>query len=218
MPEYVNLKVAPYPVDIYIYVNSPNARGKAEQLGIFFGRLPADHLRVLYPIIVMNKKPGGLNGGGTWTAPEVPSNFRAAGHERNTGVPNADVQRIFTQHGSRGLIGISKDRWDRPVERLKFTVMHEVGHCVHNSFRPGGLLASGVRVADLEGMLTTKCGAGDPLERRIVEVYNNYICGSPRISHVPVPRESQQATNSRLIGHLRRSPAFRNVPERWRPQ
>jgi hypothetical protein len=51
MPEYVNLKVGPYPVDIYIYVSSPNARVKAEQLGVYFRRLPSDHLRVLFPII-----------------------------------------------------------------------------------------------------------------------------------------------------------------------
>jgi hypothetical protein len=104
------------------------------------------------------------------------------------------------------------------VDRLKFTVMHEVAHCVHNSFQPGGLLAGGVTAADLDGMLADRCGAGDQLTRRIVEVYSNYICAPSRVFHVPVPTESHQVTNSRLIRHLRRSPAFRNVPESWSPQ
>ncbi len=217
MPEFVNLKVGPAGVDIYIYVDTPNSVAKANELERFFRRLPVDHLRVLYPIVIMDHKPGMYGrGGGTYTPGEVPRYFTSAAHERRTGVPNQDIQDIFTSHGSRGLIAIPKDRWERPIDRLINTIFHEVGHCVHNSFPPRGLIAPGLALPDLNGVDVICGGAGDIMPR-VVELYARYICIRGRIAHHVVPGETIIATNRRMIGYLRSSEAFRNVPESWNP-
>ncbi|MEQ1763329.1 MAG: hypothetical protein ABL984_09325 [Pyrinomonadaceae bacterium] len=218
MSEHVTLNVGGASIDIYLYVESAGSRAKAEQLASVFSRMPTPHVGVIYPIIVMNRKPGGRQGGGTWTLPNVVTDFSSPGHEANTGVPNADVQQIVAESGRGGLIGITLDRWVPPISRVRFTVMHEVGHCLHNSFRPGGLLASGVNIDDLAGMLPNRCGAANPLEKRIVEVYSNYICAPSAVFHAAVPGETAHQTNSRLVGHLRRSRAFESVPETWQPR
>ena len=45
---------------------------------------------------------GNVIGGGTWRANEVATMF--AGHERNTGVPDADVKRLVMAPGDRRVI------------------------------------------------------------------------------------------------------------------
>ncbi len=218
MSEFVNLKIGSSGVSFYIYVNTPNSRQKVLDLESYFRRMPMEHLRVLYPIVIMNHKAGGRDGGGTWTATEVPTNFARPGHERNTGVPNADIQNIFREHGSRGLIGISKDRWERPIGRLIFTIFHEVSHCIQSSFNTGGLVASGLRLNDLNGMTERECRSGlNAVTKRMLAVYTHAICAPSQIYHNRVSGETANETNARMLGHLRRSPAFRTVLQAWSP-
>jgi len=215
MEQYV-AKVRGHAVAFYSYVDSPGFMSKVRQLERFFERLPDRHLAALYPIFAMENKPGGRAGGGTWRPDEVRSNFSRPGHERNTGIPFSEFERLVLPY-NQGVIGLSRDRWERPMGRLEFTVMHEVGHCIDSAFGPSGLLPRRVREADFEGMATNRCGAGGAMTRRAVEAYARMICRPSRVFHNRPLRESAAHANERLIGALRRSPAFRDVPEAWMP-
>jgi len=52
---------------------------------------------------------------------------------------------------------------------------------------------------------------------RLVEAYARMICRPARVFHNRPLRESAAHANERLIDALRRSPAFRDVPESWEP-
>jgi hypothetical protein len=204
-------------IEFHVYVSVPGSQEKVRQLERFFSRLPDQHLRVLYPIFVMERKPGGLAGGGTWPpGAAIEGEVMGAARSRNTGVPDADIERWVVSRRT-GLIGLSKDRWERPLGRLEFSVFHEVGHCVDVSLR-SGLVPSGATEADFAGMETDRCGQGSLMVRRAVEAYARYIClGGSRVYHFLPPSETQQHANQRLINALRRSDAFRSVPATWRP-
>lgn len=214
--EHHTIVVRGHTVDFYVYVNVPNSREKIRQLTRFFMRLPDQHLALLYPIFIMKKKPGGRRGGGTWRPGEVPGSFTRTPHAQNTGIPSDDIKRLVVNQG-KGLIGLSKDRWERPMGRLSFTVFHEIGHCVDYSFQPNGLVPPGARHTDYAGMETNRCGAGNRMVRRAVEAYARYICSPSRIYHTVPPSESNAQVNRRLISTLRRSPAFHSVPTAWQP-
>jgi hypothetical protein len=93
MEQYV-AKVRGHAVAFYSYLDSPGFMSKVRQLERFFERLPDRHLAALYPIFAMEKKPGGRLGGGTWRPDEVRGNFSRPGHERNTGIPFAEFERL----------------------------------------------------------------------------------------------------------------------------
>lgn len=214
MPEHYSLNIRGYTVDFHVYVTVPNSDVKVQQLQRFFARMPDQHLAVLYPIFVMERKPGGRAGGGTWPPGLVRSQVMGAGHARNTGIPDADVERLVVSRAS-GMIGLSRDRWERPIARLPFTVFHEVGHCVDIAL---GLVPGGATEADFAGMATDRCGAGNMMARRVVEAYARCICSPNAIYHTLPPRETPASANQRLLGALRRSAAFRTVPAAWQPR
>jgi hypothetical protein len=214
MPEHFTLKVHGYPVEFHIYVSTRNSWDKVRRLEAFFRRLPVEHLAVLYPIFVMERKPGGRVGGGAWPPGIVRSQVMGGGRSRNTGVPDEDVERLVVSRG-KGLIGLSRDRWERAMGRLEFTVFHEVGHSIDFSL---GLVPRGATAADFPGMVTNRCGSGDLLVRRAVEVYARYICGARHVYHALPALATPARTNRTLISTLRRSPAFRSVPDDWNPR
>ena len=211
MAEHLRLPVGGHVFDIHNFIPTPGWESKARGLARVFGRMPSHHRAVVFPIFIIEHKPARGRGGGTWGAHEVESMF--AGHEHNTGVPDADVRRLVMARGL-GLIGIPQDRWERVLSLLEFTVMHEVGHSVDIKL---GLKAPGLTERDFAGVRPT-CGAGDAVARRAVEAYARFIIRPGGICRDPVPEGDEAAGNRRVIGHLRASPAFRALPPGWMPR
>jgi len=210
MVEHLRLPVRGHAIDFYNFIASPGWEAKARGLARVFGRMPPHHLAVVFPIFIIEHKPARGPGGGTWRAHEVASMF--AGHEHNTGAPDADVKRLVMTPGL-GLIGIPRDRWRNALPDLEYTVMHEVGHSVDIKL---GLKAPRAREQDFVGVRPT-CGAGDRLTRRAVEAYARFIVSPARVCRDPVPERDLAAGNRRVIEHLRASPAFRRLPHGWMP-
>jgi hypothetical protein len=136
---------------------------------------------------------------------------------RNTGIPAQDVDAIAVRK-NLGVIGLSLDRWRRPMGRLEFTLFHEIGHCVDYAFRPGGLVPSGATAVDFPGMETNRCGAGSMMVRRAAEAYARYMLRPHRIFHTQPGAMSAARANRRIIETLRRSAAFSSVPASWEPR
>ena len=213
MPIHVPLPVHEHKAHFFVFLRSGGHEGKARELGPILSRMPPEHAEVFrrYLIFVIRQKPGGGPGGGTWRPTEVFPAFR--GRERRTGVSDEDLMRLVVSP-ERGLIGIPEDRWSRPVNLLKFTVLHEIGHAVDYCWN---LSAPGAVERDYRGVRPA-CGGSDPVKRRVVEAYARWILGSPSICRDPVD-ENAAAANQRIIGLLRRSPALvsRSVPPDWHP-
>lgn len=160
----------------------------------------------------MQRKPGGRNGGGTWRPGQVRASF--LGRSANTLIPDGDIQAYVLARG-RGIIGLSEDRWLRPPGRIEFSLLHEVGHCVDYQL---GLVAAGARAEDFPGVTTTHCGGGNFMVRRAVEAYSRWICAPARLfNSVPEGRTAGEV-NRQLKAVLRRSAAFRTVPDTWEPR
>lgn len=211
--EHHALVIRGHTINFYIYVNNPHSVNKVQQLEPFFSRVPDQHLTALYPIFIMDKKPGGRQGGGTWKPEQVPRSFTGTAQIRNTGIPAADIEQLVINPG-KGMIGLSNDRWDRSIGRLEFTVFHEVGHCIDFSFPPEGLVPANARSTDYNGMASdrSRCGAGNSRIRQAVEAYARYVCSPSRIFHNLPPSESAALANQRLLSTLRRTSAFSSVP------
>jgi hypothetical protein len=210
MPEHYSLTIRSRVIDFHIYVPVPGSEAKVRSLERFFARMPDVHLALVCPIFIMLHKPGGRDGGGTWRPGEVRSMVMGAAHSRNSLVPDADIETYVTSRGL-GMVGISRDRRERPLGRLPGTVFHEVGHCVDAV----GLVPHGATEADFPGMHTRNCGAGNLLGRRAVEAYARAIYRPGQIAHA-VPAGGDPAVyNAQLLSTLRRSPAFHAVPPHW---
>ena len=192
---------------MYVYLDMPGALDKAKLLGSYLSRIPRQHASSVYPIFVMDQKPRGGPGGGTWRPGEVEGGV--LGGERGTGIPDADIERLVIEPGF-GMIGIPRSRWRRPMGLVAFTVLHEVGHSVDYGMN---LSAPGVRVDDFRGVRPT-CGAGNAVKRRVVEAYARYVLRARRICRDAHPGETDAEADRRVVRHLLRSPAFSGVPGR----
>lgn len=212
MPEHYTLTIRGRTIGFHVYISVSDTQAKVRDLERFFHRMPDVHLDIMYPIFVMEHKPGGRDGGGTWRPGEVRPQVMGAAHSRNTGVPDADIEAYVASRGL-GMIGISRDRWERPMGRIPTTVFHEVGHCVDSL----GLIPPGATDTDFLGMNTHACGAGSPLVRRAVEAYARAIYSPRHIYHDLPAGADPAAVNAALLATLRRSPAFRAVPPTWPP-
>jgi hypothetical protein len=210
MPEHHTLNIGGVAVEFHIYVDVSGSVGKVNHLGRFLRRMPVEHVRVLYPIFVMNNKPGGRRGGGTWRLSEV---HQFLGRSHNTHIPDEEITRIALSR-AQGIIGLSRDRWEREPGRIEFTLLHEVGHCVDYSL---GLVPARATEANFPGVTTTHCGAGDHMVRRAVEAYSRWICAPSRLYNEIPPGETAASVNRTLQATLRRSPAFASVPADWNP-
>lgn len=211
MAEHHTLHVGEAKLDFHVYVDLPDTAGKLDALRPFFARMPAPHLRLLWPFFVMERKPGGGRGGGTWAPGEVRTGVMGTGHSARTGIPDADIERLVVSRNV-GMMGIPRDRWVRDIDLLKFTVLHEAAHCIDFQL---GLVPAGSTASDFPGMLTDRCGAGNAQSRRAVEAYARCVCRPWKVYHARVPPLSAQELNRRNIDTLRRSPAFVGVPGTW---
>ena len=214
MAEHCPLTIRGRVIEFHIYITVPDSKARVRSLEPYFARMPDQHLDVLYPIFVMEHKPGGRDGGGTWRPGEVRSQVMGAAHSRNTLIPDADLELHVAARG-RGMIGTTRDRWERAIARLPSTIFHEVGHCIDYSL---GLIPHGAAEADFAGMNTAVCGAGNLLARRAVEAYARCIYHPSAIYHSLPPGETPAVANRRLLDTLRRSPAFHGVPPIWPPR
>jgi hypothetical protein len=194
-------------VDFYDFIDVPDSAARVARLGRFFSRMPAQHLGVVYPIFVIQQKPARGAGGGTWRPGEVRSSFM--GRTSNTRVPDEWVEKLITNRG-KGLIGIPRERWTQTTPEI--TVLHEVAHSVDYSL---GLIPAGATIQDFRGVRYPK----ERVAEYAAEAYARFIYATARVCRdgsIP-PGESQSACTSRLIGVLRRSPAFRSLPAGWMP-
>lgn len=197
-------------LEFYCYIDITDFETKVQALVPYFRAMEPVHLRAVWPIFVMELKPGGRPQGGTWKPADVASNFLSSGQVRNTGIPAEDIQSLVIDRGL-GLIGIPRNRWARPERRLKFTVLHEVGHNIDFCFQPGGLVPGGAGPDDFPGMNTSACGSGNHMVRRAVEAYSNSICRPTQIYHDLPHGMTAHACNRQLLETLHRSAAFRAV-------
>jgi len=213
MADLYKLPVRGHIVAFYVFITTQDPLLRITALARYFEQMPDSHLDRLYPIFVVEEKPGGGPGGGTWPASTDFARMVGGGaRARRTHVPDADLQRLIVGPRS-GLIAIPRERWERPLDHLPTTVFHEVGHCVDCAC--GGLVPSGATDADFAGMNTTSCGAGSPRTRQAVEAYARLLYHPSRIFHDLPPGQTPRAANERLIAVLRRSPAFAAVPASW---
>lgn len=215
MAIHVPLNIHDARIDIYLFIDVPERenRAKAEGLAPFLHRMPVQHVQralAKYRIFIIKDKPARGPGGGTWRPGEVRGAFWDK--ERITGVSNADLQSLILDYGM-GLIGVPQDRWQRTLSSMKFTILHEAGHSVDYELN---LTPAGVALEDYRGV-TPACGAGSLVKRRAVEAYARFILAPSRICRESVSGEDASECNSRLIGLLRRSPAFSSVLPSWRP-
>jgi hypothetical protein len=215
MADLYKLPVRGRIVDFHVFVTTQDSESRVRSLARFFERVPDPHLDRLYPILVIEEKPGGKPGGGTWTRrTDFLACFGGGVRSRRTHVPDAELARLVIRP-HQGLIAIPRERWERPFHHLPTTVFHEVGHCVDRVW--GGLVPRGATDADFAGMNTTSCGAGGPRTRQAVEAYARLIYNPARIYHDLPLGESSQTANTRLLAALRRSPAFNQVSPAWMP-
>jgi hypothetical protein len=213
MAEHLTLDVRGHTVAFHIYIDVAGSADKVSHLERFFQRLPDEHLAVLYPIFVIQVKPGGGNSGGTWRPGEVRSQF--IGRPNRTGVPDEDVMSLVVGPGT-GMIGLPRARWEKPLARLPYSVFHEVAHCIDVSL---GLVPGGATEADFAGISPRRCGAPSLVTRRVIEAYARYICNPNMVlSETLETGETPVAATARIIGHLRRSRAFNRVTSAWRPR
>ncbi len=213
MAEHHSVTIRRTTIAFHIYVTHPQSAAKVTALQPFLARLPDEHLSLLYPIFVMNHKPRGGNGGGTWPLAEVSSSFTHTDQINNTGIPLVDIQ-TYVLTPAQGIIGLTRDRWERPMGYLEFSLLHEVAHVINLRL---GLVPHGATDATFAGMNTNRCGDGNMIVRRAVECYARYICRPSAVYHELPEGETAAQANSRLIRALRSSPAFQHVPETWRP-
>lgn len=209
MSLHVPLRVHSRTINLYIFISSPDSEAKASGLQPFLERMPEQHVHSAldrYTIFVIRAKPRGGDSGGTW----LPGQVRRAfwGRESVTGVPDADLERLVLNPG-KGLIGIPLDRWERPLARLKFTVLHEVGHCVDYRMN---LSPPGATAGDFTGVRPV-CGAADIVKRHAVEAYARLVLGAG-ICRNTAPADAGRC-NARIISLLRRAPAFSSVSSSW---
>jgi hypothetical protein len=205
--EHIPLVVHGHQIDFYIFIDAPHARSTIAGLKPYFERMPPQHLAVLYPIFVTERKPAGAAGGGTWRPAQVRAEFM--GHERNTQVPDIKTEALVVSPG-KGLIGIPRERWmrDRPVD----TVLHEVGHCIDYTLH---IVQDGDNLNTFQGVRYHKPRVGE----YAAEAYARYILYPHRVCRadsIPAGENQTRCTN-RLAGVLRASPAFRDVPRTWSP-
>jgi hypothetical protein len=216
MGRYVQLLVRGHPIHCYIFINprTPREEGQLESkvrgLQPLLERMPQPHVTVLYPIFFIEEKPGGQQGGGTWRHGEVAGAF--LGRRARTGLPDDKVRGLVIDRGT-GMIGIPRNRWPRPLQRLKFTVFHEIAHCVDYGLN---ITPPGATERDFAGVAPT-CGGASLLKRRAVEAYARWMLIPANICGEISDPAQRAVANRRVIGVLRRSPAFRSIPATWRP-
>jgi hypothetical protein len=177
MPLHVPIDVLGTRIDIHIFIGNGVSEVKARGLWPFLRRMPREHVQralVRYPIFIIRDKPGRGPGGGTWRPSEVRGAFW--GRESITGVPDADLERLVLTV-QKGLIGIPLNRWQRSLDLLKFTVLHEAAHSVDYEMN---LSPAGATLRDFRGVRPT-CGAGDLVKRHAVEAYARFILVPARI-------------------------------------
>jgi hypothetical protein len=218
-PQHFELNVAGVRIDFHICIDDPLALDRIRELEPYFYKLPRQHLVAIYPIFVINLKPGGDPSGGTWKPEQVHGDFTRPEQIANTHVPLAKIKAHAISQ-NRGVIGIPRNRWERPIESTRdipgrhITVMHEVAHSIDFSL---GLSPRGATEAVYDGIVVGReCNARPELARRAAVAYRRFIMRIP-LCDVPLPGELQAAGNARLIRVLRSSPAFASVPLTWNP-
>lgn len=172
----------------------------AGQVEVSLRRMPALHVAVLDPIFVVDRRPGGVErDGGYWRPTET---AQWLGRDRNTGVPDADVQRYVRDLGNRGIIAMTAIAWASPT--FLHALFHEIAHSVdaHLDIKPPG-----ARVEDFAGV-------PNPGRKNVGEfaaqAYQRWILGRTVCTAGPTCTAS-------IIAMLRRSPTFASLPQNWRP-
>lgn len=194
-------------VFVYDFLESRFTTDNLTTLERYLQRMPHTHQHVIYPIFLLERKPGGGLNGGTWRPNIVQSSF--AGRERVTGVPDAEVRRIVPD--GEGLIGIPRNRWEGRTPMS--TVFHEIAHSVDIEL---SLTPSWLRPSHLAGVLPI-CGGSPPIVKYAVEAYARWIVTPSQVCRAVPVGESQAEADNRVFAALAETPAFRMVPPTWDP-
>ncbi len=194
-------------VTVYDFIESPFSRDNISTLERFLQRLPTPHQRVVYPIFIIGRKPGGGLSGGTWRPDRVQTGF--GGHERYTLVPDGDLRRIVPD--GEGLIGIPRNRWEG--ESPMSTVFHEIGHAVDYELN---LTPAWLRASHLAGVRPV-CGGSSAVAKHAVEAYARWITAPSQVCRDLPAGQTQVQADNRVFAALAETPAFSLVPSTWDP-
>lgn len=208
----ITVHVGSSTVTFCVFSNLPNAASRIEAFAPQLRRMPALHASVIAPIFIVDTLAGGRPTGGGYYRP---ADVRLwLGRERRTGVSDVLVEKYAlsgdTPTGLRGIIGITKTAFERPI--YQFTMMHEIAHSVDYHL---GIVPRGTTVDDFRGVLYSK----PRVDEYAAQAYAGFIIQPHAICRKgSVPSdETRSQCNHRLIALLRRSPAFRFLPPDWMP-
>ena len=214
-------------VPFFIFTGEPlpEARAKLLALQSAFSRMPEQHLRAVYPfIIIPGRLPSRGHGGGT---PDLPASA-VRGHERDLGTSPEVVLRLMEDYrGTRSRAGfhwIPGHVWS-DLDRYPATILHEAIHGIDINLG----LATRRRVApadasrlDIPGSVVrpyapadfildplpgAACGSGPVGVRAAVNAYFKLLGGFSGITSDVVQR--------RIARELSMSRAFESVPTSW---
>jgi hypothetical protein len=173
-------------------------------------RMPATHVRVLDPIFVVDRFPGGKEDDGGYFRPGREAS-RWMGRERNTGVPDADLRSHVFSRPRSGIIGMTARAWESATfERALF---HEIAHSVDTHL---GLVPPNATKEDFRGVPNP---GADVVGELAAQAYFRFILNPAGVcqENLLPAGVSMAACNARVIGLLRRAPAFRSLPAAWMP-
>jgi hypothetical protein len=162
-----SLEIRQVTIRIYDFLDHPQSVNKVAQLKPYFEYMPDSHLAVLYPILIVEQTQGGGSGGGTLSASGVSAFMN---HTHQTGVSDADFQRVMDSHPDQGVCVVPRERWERTTPYI--TLFHEVAHAVDYVLH----LTPDARYTQADvASVTPACRAGTPYSRHVVEAYARMV-------------------------------------------
>ena len=163
-------------------------------------RIPQVHLELMdQNILVVERLAGGRTSGGGFYPPGDRTWY---GRERNTGVPDADLD-LYLPDDEHGIIAITKTAFERNIVYLSLT--HEAAHSLDSR---SSIYPSDAALADFAGIKYPQPRVGE----YAAEAYSRYFAARGAICRgeevCPHPDSHPRTCDEGIIATLMRSPAF----------